>query len=182
MRDQNPFSPCCPPPSGGYLMQQIVASGQAFLRYQRFDLPLSCLPCDARPPFSITAVRAREDGIIAQREEDPCRRGLRLKVRVPLYCTVQDACGACFTASSQIEVCVPMRVCDPRQAARPQAVAAAQARLCRPCGCAEGLPAAWLDVWVQAWLTACRPLYGEGCAAPCPPPLPLYPPPCHPGR
>ena len=37
--------PCRPLPPGGFLMQQIVASGQVYLRYERFSLCLEGLPC-----------------------------------------------------------------------------------------------------------------------------------------
>ena len=187
MRDQSmpfpcgcgkPLPPVPEPPRGGFLMQQIIGSGHAYLRYERFSLCLNGLPCDARQPFNLTGVSVQECGVRAERCESPCGRGLTLRVCVPLRCDVCDACGCAFTALSQIEVPVQMRLCNPREADRAQAVASAWARLARPCGCGGDTLEAWLDVCVEAWLTACRPMYTGNCPPPCPPPLPLYPEPC----
>lgn len=185
MRDQNfPFPcgcgsaavpPVSDPPRGGFLMQQIIGSGRVYLRYERFCLPLRDLPCDARQPLRLTAVSVQECGVRADRCDMPCGRGLTLQVRIPLCCALCDACGCAFTASSQIDVPVQMRLCDPREADRAQAVASACVRLVRPCECADNPIDARLDVWAEAWLTACRPMYTGACPTPCPPPLPLYP-------
>ena len=171
----------CPPP-GGFLMQQIVGAGRAYLRYQRFCLPLTDLPCDARAPLTVAGVEAQSCGLRAERCGDPCGRGLSLRVYVPLCVTLRDGCGCCFPAASHIDVNVPMRLFDPREADRAQPVVSAFVRLnraCAPC-CDAHTPEAWLDVCVEAWLTACRPMYGGACPPPCPPPLPLSPQPCRP--
>ncbi len=184
MRDQKNYFPCgCgqpvppvpEPPRGGFLMQQIIGSGRAYLRYERFSLPLCSLPCDARQPVQLTAVSVQECGVRAERCDAPCGRGLMMQAHIPLCCSLCDACGCAFTASSHIDVPVQMRLCDPCQAERAHAAANACARLIRSCCCADGVADALLDVWVEVWLTACRPMYGGNCPPPCPPPLPLYP-------
>lgn len=174
-------APCPPPPAGGYLMQQIIAAGRTYLRYERFCLPLSGVPCDARPPLRLTGVWAENCGIRAERCGDSCRSGLSLRVEIPLTCQAADACGNCFCLSSHIETSLRLRTCAPGDAERAQPAVNAFVRLARPCecGCPDRLEA-WLDVCVEAWLTAYRPLYGGSCPPPCPPPLPLYPPPCRP--
>lgn len=177
--DARPPEPCLP--RGGFLMQQIIGAGRVYLRYERFTLMLSDLPCDARPPFALCGVTAQECGVRAVRCEDPCRRGVTLRVEIPLLCAVNDACGAGYTARSSLDIPVPMRLYDPREADRAQAVANAFVRLARPCGRPDGCAAeAWLDVCAEAWLTACRPMFGGACPPACPPPLPLYPQPCRP--
>ncbi|MBQ9195876.1 MAG: hypothetical protein IJ157_01435 [Clostridia bacterium] len=190
MRDNHPFPPCgceqptaCPPaapPRGGFLMQQIIGAGRAYLRYERFSLCLEDLPCDARQPLQLTGVQVRECGVRARRCDMPCGRGMTLNVSIPLQCAVRDACGCPFTALSRIEVPVQMRLYDPREADRAQTAANAFARLVRPCDCGCGTLDAWLDVWVEAWLTACRPMYAGACPPAPPPQLPLYPQPCRP--
>lgn len=173
-------APCPPaePPQCGYLMQQIVGSGRAYLRYERFSLCPEDLPCDARRPLQLTGVSADACGVSARVRPDPCCRGLSLLVQIPLRLCVRDACGCDFTAASRIEVPVSLRLTDPSRADCALPSAAACVRLVRPCGEDHGALDAWLDVYVEAWLTACRPLYSGPACPPPEPPLPLYPQPC----
>jgi len=174
-----PMPPCSPAPTGGYLMQQIIGAGRVYLRYQRFSLPVCDLPCGAQPPLRLTCIQADENGIRAQRRESGCRGGAALDVHIPVSCTVCDACGDSFCLSSFLDVPVQLRLFDPRHADCARASANAFVRLARPCDCRCGEQLeAWLDVCVEAWLTACRPMYSGNCPPPCPPPLPLYPQPC----
>lgn len=170
--------PCPPLPPGGFLMQQIVASGQVYLRYQRFSLCLEGLPC-GMSSAQLQGVQADPCGVRVERRGDCCRGGIPVTLIIPLCCQFCDGCRP-WTASSRIEVPMQLRSCgDPRQIDRAQPFANACVRLDRACGCCEeGRVDAWLDVWAQAWLTACRPMYGGPCPPPCPEPLPLYPQPC----
>ena len=187
MRENQSFPACgceqqpVPMPRGGFLMQQIVGAGRAYLRYERFSLRLEDMPCDARLPLTLSSVSVQENGVRACRCDAPCSRGITLNVTIPLCCCVRDACGCSFSALSRIEVPVQMRLYDPREADRAQPVATAFARLARPCGCGcGGELEAWLDVCAEAWLTACRPMYSGACPPALPPQLPLYPQPCRP--
>ena len=175
-------SPCPPSQPGGFLMQQIVGAGRVWLRYERFCLPVSELPCDARAPLQLTNVSVPEGGIRCERCTAPCRGALTLNAHIPLRLTLADASGCCLSARSAIEVAIPMRLCGAGDPSRACTAINAFVRLARPCGCVEGDRAqAWLDVCAEAWLTACRPVYGQGCAPLCAPQLPLYPQPCRRG-
>ena len=170
--------PCHSLPPGGFLMQQIVASGQVYLRYQRFSLCLTDLPC-GMDQAQLQAVSVDPCGVRVERRCDCCRGSIPVTLILPLCCQLWDGCRQA-SASARIEVPMQLRPCgDPRETDRARPFANACARLVRACGCCEGDRVdAWLDVWAQAWLTACRPMYGGGCPPPCPPPLPLYPQPC----
>lgn len=174
----NPPSPCPPLPPGGFLMQQIVASGRVYLRYQRFSLCLDGLPCGSQP-MQLTDVRADPCGVRVERRGCDCRGMIPVCLHVPLCCGVCAGCQQ-LTASACIEIPMQLRLFgDPREADRAVPAASVYARLARPgCVLCENTADVWLDVWAEAWLTACRPLYGGCCPPACPPPLPLYPQPC----
>ena len=169
--------PCHPLPPGGFLMQQIVASGRVYLRYQRFSLCLQDLPC-GMSSAQLQAVQADPCGLRVERR-GCCRGGIPITLVIPLCCQLCAGCEQ-WTASSRIEVPMQLRPCgDSREIDRAASAANACVRLVRSCGgCESDRVDAWLDVWAEAWLTACRPMYGGGCPPPCPEPLPLYPQPC----
>ena len=171
---------CRPAPQPcGYLMQQIMGVGRVWLRYERFTLPLSGLPCGACGPFELTAVTLREEGVRAEAVDCPCRGNRSFQVFLPLCCSLRDAAGCCLQAQSAITVTVPVRLCAPCGAEGLRPAVNACVRLNRPCGCgAEDTLQAWLDVNAEVWLTACRPLYTDCPPKGCPPELPLYPQPC----
>lgn len=174
-----PPSPALPPQAGGFLMQQIMAAGRAVLRYERFSLPLSGLPCSPCPPLRLCDVWAEEEGVSVQRCDCRGRGGDTAQVCLPLRCTVCDGCGNHFEARSHIEVPVRLRVCGPDFPRCARTTANAFVRLARGGEFAPGdAPCAWLDGCVEVYITACRAVYGGACPPPCPPELPLYPQPC----
>ena len=166
-------------PPGGYLMQQIVASGRVYLRYERFTLPLCGLCPQARPPLRLVEAYADSCGLRAERSDSSCRGGAALNVRIPLQCVICDSENGRYPATSAIEVRVPLRPCGRGDMNRAQTQVNAQVRLARPCAssCGDVLDA-WLDVCVEAYLTACRPIWNGDCPPICPPQIPLYPEPC----
>lgn len=173
----NPPAPCPSLPPCGFLMQQIVASGRVCLRFQRFSLCLDNLPCGCQEA-RLCDVSADPCGVSLELCGGGCRGVLPATLLIPLRCALCRGCEQ-LSALSRIEVPLRLRVFgDPRDLCRAQRAANACVRLARP-GCCDGQTAeAWLDVWAEAWLTACRPMYGGNCPPPCPPPLPLYPEPC----
>lgn len=170
-------------PQGGYLMQQIVASGRVCLRYERFTLPLSGLCPPLPPPLRLVGIAVEEAGVRAERCEADCRGGRVLHVHISLRCEICGSDNRRGEAASAIDVRVPLRPCGRWDADCARTEVCAFVRLDRPCAssCDDVLDA-WLDVRVEAWLTACRPLWNGACTPPCPPQLPLYPEPCRPWR
>ncbi len=171
--------PCPAPQPGGFLMQQIVAGGRAFLRYERFTLCLEGIPADACMPLRLTAVCAQEECIRYERCDSSCC-GITLHTHIPLLCTLCDQRGCSYTAHAEIEVPLQLRLCgSERELDRSRIWVSAVVRLARTCACIEGCRAdVCLDACVEAWAVTCRPMYTSGCAPQCPPPLPLYPQPC----
>ncbi|MBE5787471.1 MAG: hypothetical protein E7324_08030 [Clostridiales bacterium] len=182
MNHPPPLPGCgCKPPSppsrqaSGYLMQQILGSGQIHRRCQCYTLSLCSLPCDAEAPFLLT------NAAIAGQptwQEVPCHEqdAIVLRVQLPLCLSLQDRYGRPIRIQDQMEEQLRLHIHRPDHPSwQGQVMLQAAVRLCRPArACREGPVEAALEVLIQAYLVSYCPV---SVPAPCPRPeqKPWYP-------
>ena len=180
-------SRCAPPPDApmdacapAFLLQKILAAGQMHRRCAQYPVNLCSLPEDAQPPFTVNGVFLC--GQPSWREEE-CfeRRGIRLRVTLPVGIRVQDACCKSYVISQQIEEGLALHpVRSASDCWRGQIWLQAAVRLaCPPRSIREPCGDIPLEVLINGYLLcACqsRPV------SPCGDRRPLYPPSiCSPG-
>ena len=166
--EQNDFPERC----GGYLTQKIIACGRINHR-KRYPLCLSCLPCQARPPFAVLSVCCDGAARVLNALR-PCGSTLCLALEIPISVLLRDNCGRQFRVTDAIREELPLTFaeCAP-DFPMAQPLIQCQVRLSGRC-CPRGeseceLP---LDVCVQGYmLSPCPP--PRDCH--CPPRLPWYP-------
>lgn len=195
--EQHPCCPCCghalpkrpcaccecprPQPrpcAQGLLLPRMVASGREWLRRQCFRLELEGLPACPAWPLTLQAVcPCGEPAWTPLPWEQP--RQIRLRMRIPLLCQLQDCrgCQLCCRAWIDVDTCLS-HACPRPECWRSHLLIQPCVRLVCP-ACAES-PCidAQLEVLLETFLVR-----WEACAAPKPnrpacPELPLYPQPC----
>jgi len=165
-------------PGCGFLMQQIIASGQQNLRCEPFCLTTGPLPRNLIPPLSVSCVAV--SGTVRVQEAEPSCCGGQTTAVIPLSVTLRDSRGQTHVTTSEISVPVPLRLPARSNGQNAQYVANAAVHLSHPTPCTDVTQplSVTLDVCVQVFLVQLRPMYAPAPCAPACPDLPLYPPPC----
>lgn len=161
---------------GRYLIQRVIGQGRLERRCLRVNLcpPCGSLPCGERAV--LTCARAGEP----RYEELPCheRGAMLLRVVVPLALTVCVDGRECAVPSETTQTLRIRLFCPAEECWRHRVILRAAARLCRrACLCDDGCFDAAIDLCVEGYIAADCVIGAPDCD-PCPPRLPLYPPPC----
>lgn len=163
----------------GVLLPRVIARGQTWHRCCHATLQVEGLPECLHPPLMLASVTAVGEPSWTQ-QPDPSCRALCLHVIIPVQCEVRDCQGctmwgrACIEVDITLPLSIPLAECW-RSSMK---VIPCVRMICPPCTACEPCFDVQLEVLAEAYL-----LRWETCQAlppkpDCPPPLPLYPPPC----
>lgn len=168
-------------PSGGFLVNRVVASGRACQRASDISLCVQDLPECAQPPFALVSVIA--NGPVDWEFIAIERRRALLRVTIPLTAQVKDCAGCIYTGHSSVTVELPVHVSIPQSdLGRTRVEVSPGVRLlcvsgCSEDGCFTATLAVLVDVYISRW-----ELSSDGVTVPCRPDLPLTLPPSFPCR
>jgi len=169
--------------SCGFLMQQILSNGQQHLRCKPFCLALGPLPRNLISPLRITHVSVEGNPIVRDVSLSCHGNTQQAHIIIPLAVTVCDSRGQTHTTQSEICVTVPLQACvHTCHADDAQHIVNALVRFHPSCDTFDPGDSArvLLDICIQVFLVALRPVYSAAPCAPVCPDLPLYPQPCRP--
>lgn len=181
MEDQCQCNSCrrAEPQSCRFLLPRILAGGREWLRRYAATLQVEGVPACAQPPFVLCSVGVAGEATWTQ-ETDPQRRVMCLHVHIPLLCQVEDARGCMHCGRSWVEVSTSMRLpMHPSQCWRSEVLVVPCVRLvCAACPAQNACFDAQLEIQLESYLVRREPYGSAPMQQPCPPQLPLYPPPC----
>ena len=170
MMRKEPASTCCY--DQGYIVEKIVHRKSESLCFEGF-LPLNNLTDRLCPPLTLCGIEVLQIR--------PCKRNVcsceRELLEITLLCLITDArgCRGQGFATIEVESCDNNWPCSQSglNLRRGAEICIGFSRFCAPCGFEVSLRIALQTILSRCEITSSRP----HCDNPCPPALPLYPPP-----